>query len=147
MTKITKTLVAMNGLVSSLTKLINEWKPGDLTHELKYRDSLMAFMCDNMPSDCAIEKEYRHNGTTTDLFLRWKGVLFNEEVFIEVKRNLNKKTTLDRLVGQLESLQPGKRSIVVVLVGETDEALLKRLKAKYESCDGNLCQPLEVVVK
>lgn len=152
MTKLTKASVAMNGFVPRLIELLKEWEPGLLTRELRYRDSLLQYITANVPSDCRVEKEYRHNGTTTDLFLKWSGFMFNEEVFIEVKMNMNKKPTLDRLVGQLESLEPGKRNIVVVLVGETDAALLKRLKEKYgRYSSGPLLDPLyailDIVVK
>ncbi len=152
MPKLTKAAVAINGLVSSVVKLIIEWEPQALTRELKYRDALMQFILENIPSDSRIEKEYRHKGTTTDLFLKWKGFMSSDEIFIEIKMNLNKKPTLDRLVGQLESLEPGKRSIIVVLVGETDEALLQRLKERYARfSDGPVPDPLyntlEIVVK
>jgi hypothetical protein len=152
MTKLTKASVSMNGFVPSLIELIKEWEPDSFTRELKYRDSLLQYIAENVPSDCRVEKEYRHNGTTTDLFLKWSGFMFNDEVFIEVKMNMNKKPTLDRLVGQLESLEPGKRNIVVVLVGETDAALLKRLKEKYERySSGSVPDPLndtlDIVVK
>jgi tRNA threonylcarbamoyladenosine modification (KEOPS) complex Cgi121 subunit len=35
-------------------------------------------------------------------------------------------------VGQIEGLKPGKNSIILVLVGETDPALLGRLQDQFE---------------
>src|SRR6185295_2485326 len=131
--KLTKGNVAFIGLEANLIKVIDAWQPPPLPTELRYRDALLDYLRANVPNDCRIEKEYRHNGTTIDLFLRWNGLLLNGDVFLEVKRNLNKKTTLDRLVGQIEGLEPGKRSIVIVLVGETDRTLLDRLRAKYRA--------------
>src|SRR5712692_8453211 len=130
MAKLTKVGVAVSGLVANLANLIEVWEPGSLASELEFRDSLLLFIRENVPADCRVEREYRHSGTTTDIFVHWNGLLLNSEVFLEVKHNLNKKVTLDRLIGQIESLEPGKRGIVVVLVGDTDQALLGRLKAK-----------------
>jgi len=48
-----------------------------------------------------------------------------------VKVNLKKKTEFDRLVGQIEGLDPRRNKVLVVLIGETDRDLLGRLEAKY----------------
>jgi len=146
--KLTKGDVAGSDLVAGLAKVIRSWEPGDLANELKYRDSLLAYLREAIPSDCSVEKEYRHAGTTTDLFVRWSGLLLKGGAFIEVKRNLDKKATLDRLVGQIEALQPGKRRILVVLVGKTDDALLGRFKEKYKYYfDAQFEQHLAIIVK
>lgn len=138
MAKLTKVGVAAGGIVANLVRLIEAWQPGPLSTELKFRDSLLHFIRENVPADCRVEREYRHSGTTTDIFVRWTGLVFVGEVFLEVKRNLNKKATLDRLVGQIENLEPGERDIVVVLVGGTDPALLGRLKAKYAAFENSI---------
>ncbi|MBX2990721.1 MAG: hypothetical protein KF749_06075 [Bacteroidetes bacterium] len=147
--KLTKADVAKSGLVPGLRKLIGDWQPTEFDSELKYRDSLLAYIREAVPSDCSVEKEYRHTGTTTDICVKWSGMLFKGEAFIEVKRNLDKKPTLDRLIGQLEALQPGKRGILVVLVGRTDEAMLGRLKEKYRRYfdEFQFEQPLAIIVK
>jgi hypothetical protein len=148
MTKLTKVSVAAAGLVANLTSLIEAWEPGALASERQFQDSLLHFIRENVPTDCRVEREYRHSGTTTDIFVHWNGLVFKGEVFLEVKRNLNKKAILDRLVGQVESLEPGKRDIVVVLVGDTDRALLGRLKAKYAAFEDALPEPrMAIVVK
>ncbi len=148
MSLLTKGAVALSGLVENLETAIEKWTPGKLANELKYRDSLLGFLRENVPPDCHVEREYRHNGTTTDIFLKWKGLVFDDEIFLEVKRDLNKKTTLDRLVGQIESLEPGKRSIVVVLVGDTDQSLANRLRAKYSAFIGaQFDKPFAIVIK
>lgn len=135
--KLTKEAVAASGLAVGLQKVIEGWSPGDFPHELKFRDSLLAYLREAVPNDCSVEKEYRHGGTTSDLYVRWSGLFLKGEAFIEVKRNLDKKTTLDRLIGQVEDLRPGKNDIVVVLVGKTDEALLGRLREKYRPYAGD----------
>jgi len=125
MKKLTKVDVAINGLLAGLVKLIEQWEPGTLGSETEYRDSLLKFIRDSVPEDCRVEREYRHGGTTADLFISWKGLLFGGEIYIEIKRNLQKKASFDRLVGQIEGLNPNKYLIIVVLVGSTDKGLLR----------------------
>jgi hypothetical protein len=152
--KLSKAEVAFSGLIEGLTKIVHQWHPGELPTELRYRDSLQAFLRDAIPKDCNVEKEYRHHGTTIDLYIHWSGLLFNDRVFVEIKRNLNKKAELDRLIGQLETLRPGKATIMVVFVGRTDEALVGRLKEKYRQLlptkyefDTSWAKPLAIIVK
>ncbi len=150
LTKLTKGTVAANGLLPSVVKIINEnWQPGDQSTEIAYRDSLLDFLRDTAPEGCQVEREYRHGGTTTDIFVSWKGFLSNDELFIEIKRNLEKKAAFDRLIGQLEELGPGKHKIILVLVGNTDRGLLGRLKARYSRfIDYHLFGPeMAIIVK
>src|SRR6266699_5716267 len=135
MPKLGKAQVAMNGLLGSLVGLIRDWKPGRLGAEIQYRDSLVSFLRASIPEDCRVEREYRHAGTTADAFVSWKGMLLSDEVFIEIKVNLRKKSAYDRLVGQIEGLDPARRKILIVLVGESDDGLVGRLKDKYPTDD------------
>lgn len=121
----------------SVTELVKEWQPPRLPTELKYRDSLATFLRGRL-RDAKVETEYRHSGTTIDIYVKQSGFFGSSEVFVELKRKLLQKAQLDRLVGQIESLQPGKNAIVVVLCGETNPALVTRFKEKYEIGDGAL---------
>jgi hypothetical protein len=115
----------------NVIKAAKEWQPQLLPTELKYRNSLTTFLRGRL-RDAKIETEYRHSGTTIDIYVKQSGFLGASEVFIELKRNLLHKTQLDRLVGQIESLQPGKNAIVVILCGETNPALVSRFNEKYK---------------
>lgn len=116
--------------LDTVANLIHEWKPDKLPKELKYRDSLANFLRERLPR-AIVEKEYRHSGTTSDLYVECSGFLRTSEVFIELKRDLLQKNQLDRLIGQLESLNPRKHRIIVVLCGETKPELLTRLRLQY----------------
>ncbi len=116
--------------IEAVNKLIAEWQPAQLANELQYRNSLTALLRERLPK-AKIETEYRHNGTTIDIYAKEPGLFSSTEVFVELKRNLLHKAQLDRLVGQIESLQPGKNAILVVLCGDTNPALVTRLKEKY----------------
>jgi hypothetical protein len=109
--------------LESVLKLVQQWEPGVQPTELKYRDSLVAFIRDNL-KDSKIETEYRHRGTTVDIYVKKPGFLSSSEVFVELKRDLKQKAQLDRLVGQIASIGPDKSAIIVVLCGETHPALV-----------------------
>lgn len=141
MARLSKEKIAWNGLVPELVKLLSTWKPPLLQGELAYRDHLYSFIRQSIPLDSQIEKEYRHLGTTIDLWVHWKGILFNDQVAIEIKVNLKRKTECDRLIGQLEALSPKENSILLVLVGETDQILLGRIQRKYATQSNALIEP------
>ena len=131
MAKIEKLSVTMNGLLPVFTKFVGTWSPPKLKNEIAYRDHLLAYIRESVPPETKVEREFRHRGTTMDIWVGWKGFLATDELAFELKLNLKKKTDFDRLVGQLEGLEPTKNKIILVLVGETDHALLGRLKEKY----------------
>jgi hypothetical protein len=115
----------------NVLKLIKDWQPEAQPNELKYRDALTLALRSGLKG-AQIEKEYRHTGTTIDIYVKQAGFWGNSEVFVELKRNLLQKTQLDRLVGQVESLRPGKNALIVVLCGETNPALETRFREKYK---------------
>jgi hypothetical protein len=131
MAKIDKLSVSFNGLLPVISKAIGEWKPPKLKSEVAYRDDLLAFLRAIVPEDARLEREYRHRGTTMDMWLGWKGVMNSDELAFELKLNFKKKTDFDRLIGQIEGLEPRKNKTLLVLIGETDLGLLGRVQEKY----------------
>ena len=114
-----------------VTKALTDWKPGTLTNEIEYHKSAEAFLRGKFP-EARIEREYRHEGTTADLFVTQKiALFFTHKVFIEAKRNLKQKKDFDRLVGQVAGLGPGKNAIIILLCGETEMRWVDRLKEQY----------------
>lgn len=131
MTKLGKADVALNGLLDSLAGSIREWEPGVLKSEIEYRNSLLGYLRSSIPEDCNVQREYRTDGTTVDMHISWKGVIFPDAVFIEMKVNLQKKGVYDRLIGQIDGMKPAKNKIIIVLIGRNDEGLVGRLREKY----------------
>src|SRR6267154_514286 len=129
-------------------KLVKEWQPQALATELQYRNSLIALLRERLKK-AKIEPEYRHKGTTIDIYVKQPGLLGSSEVFIELKRNLLQKAQYDRLVGQIEELEPGKSAILVILCGETNPSMVTRLREKYEITNGLIIsgEPTAIVVK
>lgn len=143
--KLSKGSVAWNSLMPSLENLIKNWQPPKLNKELSYRDSLYDVLKNAIPEDCVIQKEYRHHGTTIDLWLKWRGLLSVTEVGFELKLNLTKKSEFDRLIGQTEGMEPSKTNIVIVLVGQVDDAFLMKLRHRYAEKMESLSKTMVVV--
>jgi hypothetical protein len=131
MGRLTKAEIGFKGLFSSLDKVIKDWHPPLLKNELEYRNALADHLRSALPEDSRVEREFRHQGTTCDIYVLHKGILSSDEVFFEVKRNLRKKPDYDRLVGQIEGLTPRNNKIFVVLVGNTNPELFGRLKDQF----------------
>lgn len=130
MNKITRADAAM-GFISTVARFAGEWRPPRLRGETAYRNEFCKVLRAAVPSDCKVESEYRHIGTTADVWLKWTGFVFNDEVFFELKVNLTKKTDYDRLVGQIEGIVPAKNKLIVMLIGDTKPDILGRLNDRY----------------
>jgi hypothetical protein len=145
-TRLTKAIVAWSGLRENVSKIIRDgWHPGKLDSEANYRDSLATFLRESAP-DAHVEVEYRHQGTTTDIYLKWRGIFSTDELFIELKYNLRHKAEYDRLVGQIEQIGPKKHSTVLVLCGEELNAnVLTRLHERYTKT-GDFIPLLEIII-
>lgn len=135
MTTITKASVAWDGLPANIGRAIAAWSPGDLHTEAQYRNSLASHLRECAPG-ARVECEYRHLGTTVDIYVEWDGLISTDEAFLELKRNLRTKSEFNRLVGQIDDLRPGKHMVIVVLCGETSPTWLGRLKARYKGLFG-----------
>jgi len=133
----------------SVYKIGKEWQSLPLPMELKYRDAFVTFLRGHLKNAKRIEPEYRHLGTTTDIYVEQAGFWGTSGVFVELKRNFISKAQLDRLVGQIESLEPNKNFIIVILCGETNPALVARLKERYKCEEGDyvVMSRVRVIVK
>lgn len=145
MKSINKSTVGWNGLLPVIAKAVATWRPPKLRGELAYRNALFAHLRARLPEDSRLEKEYRHRGTTMDLWLHWKGIVHSDDLSFELKHNLKKKADYDRLVGQIESLEPKKNKVLVVLIGESDSMLLGRLQERYREQMDPLFQMMAIV--
>jgi hypothetical protein len=117
--------------IDSVFDLVTRWQPELLDTELKYRNSLVAFLRTHLKDEVKIKTGYRHSGTTTDVYVKQLGFFGASEVFVELKRNLMQKAQLDRLIGQIHTLQPKKNKILLVLCGETNLALVSRFREQF----------------
>jgi hypothetical protein len=57
----------------TVNKLVKEWQPQVLPTELAYRNSLTSLLRERLPK-AKVETEYRHNGTTVDIYAKEPGL-------------------------------------------------------------------------
>jgi hypothetical protein len=132
MTQVSKMHVGWNGLLGSLAGRVKVWRPPLLNKEKEYSDALASYLRESLPPDTQVETEYRHHGETIDVYVRYSGILSNDEVFIEVKRRLSRKSEFNRLIGQVMGLGPEKHKLLVVLIGTCDIELVGRLRLQLK---------------
>lgn len=141
------------GTFDQVLRVIEEWHPRKAYRsEAGYRNDLIAFIRKEItrggiwgaPERHLIQKESgRH---LADIGI-------DNEIGIELKRNLKSKKELNRLVGQIEEYKDSYRYIIVVLCGETDIEKLDALRYRYKGYSGRgfvLGQPetiIEIVKK
>jgi hypothetical protein len=147
--RLSKTEIRWKGLVPAVETALAAWQPALEKTELAYSNALAGHLRAVFPADARIEREYRHEGTTCDVCVLLSGFLSEGRILIEVKRNLRKKADFDRLVGQIEGLKPKANNVILVLVGDTDPALLGRLRSQFKGYldEGLFGTKFRIVVK
>ena len=129
-TKVTpKIEIGQNGIVPSIAAVLRDWHPLSLKNEPAYSNALADHLRAVLPHGTHIERERPHEGAPRDIRIAHD----DDEVFLEVKYQLQKNTELDRLVGQVEGLKPRKNKIIIVLIGDTKQKLLGKLNEQFHS--------------
>ena len=105
--------------VGAIVALIDRWTPGKCKTEKEYEKSLYVFLHEEL-GDLQITKQYAQGRIRADLMV-------SDKVVVELKHNLNSTAKYQRLIGQLAEYKEWRGRIVVLLVGDTDPNLRKRL--------------------
>lgn len=122
--------------VNEVLKLIRKWAPTDFISEKGYRDDLKKYLTGRSPQ-LQVIPEYRDRGTTVDLYVKKAGWIFRTSCYIELKRDLSRKTDFDRLVGQVVALRGDGSKIILVLCGATKEEYVHKLKDVFSNMLSN----------
>ena len=61
----------------------------------------------------------------------------NREIGIELKKDLNSKSKVDRLVGQIQGFKKDYQDLIIVLVGKTDKESLEGIKDRISDLTRN----------
>ena len=112
------------GPVESVCDLISEWKPIDTSSETKIEESLHAHLAKRLKRH-DVRRQFRHDRVTAD-------ILINEKLAIEIKLNLTKTAEFRRLIGQLDCYANWCVRMIVLLVGEVDIDLKRRLEERLQ---------------
>jgi hypothetical protein len=111
--------------VGTVIKLLESWSPEDCKREKDFENSLFAYLHAVLPST-QVTKQYGVGRTKAD-------IVVNKSVAIEMKHNLDSTAEFQRLVGQLMDYEDWKGRIIVLLTGENDPELVKRVRAFLEN--------------
>jgi len=105
--------------LSVVSTLIEEWTPIGCSSEKEYEKSLFSFLHQHL-DDALIVSQYAIGKTHVDLMV-------NDRVMVEIKYKLNSMSEYQRLIGQLMDYKNWRKDLVIVLVGDTNPSLKRRL--------------------
>ncbi len=103
--------------VGYIENLVKEWKPRACDTEKEFEKSLHDYLEKKLGAG-KITKQHGEGRKRVDLAVQ-------EEVFIELKKDLKTTAQLDRLIGQIQSYSETLPNVIVVLCGEVDNNLIK----------------------
>lgn len=117
--------------IGTVADLVKEWKPRDCRTEAHFEKSLYDFLMDNSKG-IDVVRQYGKGRARVDIAV-------DDQVFIEVKLNLDTTDKYHKLVGQIESyLKKGLDNLIVVLCGSSDKGLVHDLNSHIANYDGGI---------
>ncbi len=120
-------------LFEECVDLINHWSPQqEYSNELKYRDDLMDFLYEKLNKCGDILSGNRNVKLKKEASRSLCDIgVGNQQVGIELKKDLKSKSQINRLQGQIEDYEDDyKEGVIVVLVGKMDKYVENDLKHK-----------------
>ena len=127
----------VGSLFDDVLQAINDWNPkAEYSTENKYRDDLLAFLRKSLdPSGSSVYyspiwgfDSLRHHFIKKEAGRSLADIGIDDEIGIELKRNLKRKSQINRLVGQVVDYLSGYSYVIIVLCGHTDQEAVNVLK-------------------
>lgn len=125
--------------MGTIVELIRLWRPIDCQTEKDYEESLYGHLRSCLPG-IVITPRYAFGRARTDLAI-------DNEVAIEIKKDLKDTSEFQRLLGQILQFNEWKGYSVVLLVGFTDPNLLDELRKHASKIPGPFINPKVVIVE
>ncbi len=98
-----------------VTSAVREWEPNSCASEREFEDSLFEHLGARLPG-LRVARQYGHGQSRVDIGIE-------DQVFIELKHNLDSRGAYQRLIGQLMDYKRWCPQLVIVLTGATDRNL------------------------
>lgn len=127
------------GLFDDVLDIVREWVPEKkYRKETEYRDDLAEFIRKKLkeleegpdvlssiirPEKHTVKRESRRT---------YADIAIDEDIGIELKRDLKGKSEIDRLVGQVDGYEKDYRYIIIVLCGEVDNEAVDEVEKRFE---------------
>lgn len=125
---------------SEMKKILEKWNPKPIdkrkkepTSEKEYEKSLLAFLQEELQGVQIIPQGGRKFSRGDLVIIRKSMVGGSYEDVIELKLGLKSCASYQRLVGQIETYEPGRHGMVFVVIcgKDADPKLLMELRLKY----------------
>jgi len=124
------------GTFDKVVRIVKKWTPRkEYRSETGYRDDLIVFIRKELKRESIWGPPERHK-IQKESGRHLADIGINNQIGIELKRNLKSKGELNRLVGQIEDYKESYRYIIIVLCGNTDADKLDALRYKYRDYSG-----------
>jgi hypothetical protein len=116
---------------------IKDWNPkAEYSTERQYRDDLLAFLREHLNSSGSGEVSSAiwgfgypgHHFIKKEAGRSLADIGIDDEIGIELKRNLRRKSQVNRLIGQVVDYLGGYSYVIIVLCGSADQETVDGLK-------------------
>ncbi len=139
----------MGALFDDVIQTISDWNPkANYSTENKYRDDLLEFLRENLNSGSSAFSSaiWGLNHSGNHLIKKEAGrslvdIGIDDEIGIELKRNLKRKSQINRLVGQVVDYLGGYLHVIIVLCGLTEPEAVDALKHNLTRIVGSSSSP------
>lgn len=128
-----------------ILSLVEKWSPKKFSKETEYRDDLLKYLRNNMNQKDPF-------GITGEVSIRKESgrsladIGVERRVGIELKYNVNTKSKVDRLFGQMDDYLKEYENMIVVLCGKTSEESLDYLNEKVRRMPRDLFSQKEIKI-
>lgn len=113
----------------TVLEFVEEWNPKKYTNEEKYRGDLLKVLRKNLNREDPFGFSEEHS-IRKESGRHLADIAIDGKIGIELKYNLNTKTKVDRLFGQIDDYLKTYDNMLVVLCGNTSEEQLDYLREK-----------------
>ena len=136
----------MDSLFDTVLRTIKDWNPqAEYSTEKKYRDDLLAVLRKNLNSSGsdAYSSPIWGIDYLGQHFIKkeaWRSLAdigIDDEIAIELKLNLRRRSQINRLVGQVVDYLRGYSSVIIVLCGHTEQEAVDVLKYNLQRIIGS----------
>jgi len=125
-------MTMLSGTSERVSRIVKEWRPKkEYRSEAGYRDELLTFIRKELKKGTMLGPSERHR-IRKESGRHLADIGIDEKIGVELKRNLNSQSSLDRLIGQVRRFMRSYDYIIVVLCGEVNEGILDELKIEFK---------------
>jgi len=125
--------------VETIKNAIKEWSPENCQSEKDFENSLYDFLVAHS-QNVQVQKQYGIGRSKAD-------IVIENSILIEIKKDLNKKSAFQRLIGQIEEMLGWKGNKIILLIGATDPDFVRQLQKRASQGLFSWSDDFTIVVK